>query len=94
VGHADFRLGGRLFASLSPDETWATLNLSPDDQEALVAELPEQFEPLSGAWGRRGWTKVRLQQARVASVRRGIAMALKWITEAAAKTKPRRRPSR
>lgn len=94
MGHADFRLGGRIFASLSPDEDWAALNLTPAQQDALVAEFPEQFEPMNGAWGRRGWTKVRLRQARVSTVRRGISLAIETLTESAAKIKPRRRPSR
>lgn len=94
MGHADFRCNERIFAGLSPDETWATLNLSPDDQEALVAEFPKQFEPLNGAWGRRGWTRVHLKHARVEPVRRGIALALEKLAGDAAKTGPRRRPSR
>ncbi len=94
MGHADFRLAGRIFASLSPDEIWATLNLSPEHQEALVAEFAEQFEPLNGAWGRRGWTRVHLKHARVGPVRQGIALALEKLAGEAARTKPRRRPSR
>lgn len=94
MGHADFRLDGRIFASLAPDESWATLNLSPDDQEALTSEFPEQFEPLNGAWGRQGWTRVHLQAARVGPVRRGITLALKNLAESAKVTKPRRRPGR
>lgn len=94
MGHADFRLDGRIFASLSPDETWAALYLSPDDQARLTSEFPEQFEPLNGAWGRRGWTRVHLGRARVAAVRRGVAMAMAEAGAAVAKAKPRRGPSR
>ncbi|MFZ2873710.1 MAG: hypothetical protein WAZ94_04430 [Phycisphaerales bacterium] len=70
MGHADFRAGGRIFACLAPAERWATLSLSPDDRDALTSDLPEQFEPLIGAWGRgagpgRNWTgrASRLQDA-------------------------------
>lgn len=94
MGHADFRFDGRIFASLAPDESWATLSLSPDDQETLTTEFPEQFEPLSGTWGRRGWTRVHLEAARVGPVRRGIAMALEKRAQSAKPIKPRRRPSR
>ena len=35
-GHADFRSGGKVFATLGyPDETWAMVKLTPDQQEMM-----------------------------------------------------------
>jgi hypothetical protein len=62
-GHPDFRVGGKVFASLGPDEDWAMVKLSPAGQEACVREAPDAFEPFNGAWGRAGCTKVHLAEA-------------------------------
>ncbi len=56
MGHPDFRAGGRIFASLSPDEATGTVKLTPEQQQAMLAAEPRSFRPASGAWGRSGWT--------------------------------------
>jgi hypothetical protein len=64
MGHPDFRVGGKIFASLGyPDETFGMVKLTPDQQEEFVREDPEVFEPVPGGWGRRGCTRVRLEAA-------------------------------
>jgi hypothetical protein len=61
MGAADFRVGGRIFATLaSIREGYGNLMLSPEQQEAFVAELPGIFLPVAGGWGRMGATHVRL----------------------------------
>jgi hypothetical protein len=76
MGHPDFRVGGKIFATLGyPDKAWAMVSLTPDQQEAFVAAEPEVFVPVKGGWGRRGATSVRLRPARVASVRTAVAAA-------------------
>jgi hypothetical protein len=76
MGHPDFRVGGKIFATLGyPDAAWAMLKLTPEQQEALVSAEPLVFAPIKGAWGRAGATNVRLQPAKVASVRLGLALA-------------------
>jgi hypothetical protein len=61
MGHADFRAGGRIFASLgSPDEGWGMVSLMPEQQEDFIALAPDAFRPAAGAWGRQGSTLVRL----------------------------------
>lgn len=62
-GHADFRVGGKVFASLGPDEQWAMVRLTPEGQAARVAAEPHVFQPFNGAWGRQGCTKLVLALA-------------------------------
>lgn len=64
MGAADFRIGGRIFATLaSQDQGYGNLMLTPDQQAELVLELPELFLPIPGGWGKMGATHVRLAQA-------------------------------
>jgi hypothetical protein len=61
MGNADFRAGGRIFASLgSPDAAWGMVSLMPEQQEDFLALAPEAFKPAAGAWGRQGSTLVLL----------------------------------
>jgi hypothetical protein len=53
MGHADFRVEGRIFATLaSQDKGYGNLMLTPELQKAFVDELPEIFLPVAGAWER------------------------------------------
>lgn len=64
MGAVDFRVGGRIFATLaSIREGYGNLMLSPDQQAAFVAELPGIFLPVAGGWGRMGITHIRLAAA-------------------------------
>jgi hypothetical protein len=64
MGSPDFRVGGKIFATLaSQDEGYGNLMLTPEQQEDFVEELPEVFLPISGGWGRMGMTHIRLAQA-------------------------------
>jgi hypothetical protein len=61
MGAPDFRVGGRIFATLaSQEQGYGNLMLTPDEQVAFVEEAPEIFLPVSGGWGRMGATHVRL----------------------------------
>jgi hypothetical protein len=61
MGHADFRVGGRIFATLGvPDEGHGMVALMPEQQEDFIALEPAAFRPAAGAWGRQGSTLVRL----------------------------------
>ena len=60
MGHPDFRVGGKIFATLHADNKWGMVKLTPDQQEKFILENPEVFVPENGAWGRAGCTKVRL----------------------------------
>lgn len=64
MGAPDFRVGGRIFATLaSQSQGYGNLMLTPDQQAAFVAELPEVFVPIAGGWGRMGATHIRLAAA-------------------------------
>ncbi|MBV9008421.1 MAG: MmcQ/YjbR family DNA-binding protein [Verrucomicrobia bacterium] len=74
--HADFRVGGRIFATLGyPDERFAVVLLTPDDQAAFVAAAPNVFSPVAGGWGRRGSTQVTLACADTRNARKAITAA-------------------
>src|SRR6516225_11573227 len=61
MGQADFRVGGRIFATLASEKQgYGNLMLTPEQQAAFVEELPEVFLPVHGGWGRNGATHVRL----------------------------------
>jgi len=75
-GHPDFRVNGRVFASLgAPDDDWGMVALTPEKQDAFLAAAPKAFRPSAGAWGRRGYTCVHLASADRASVHRALGMA-------------------
>jgi hypothetical protein len=60
-GNADFRVGGRIFATLSLErEGYGVLMLNPEQQAGMVADAPEVFSPVPGGWGRNGSTRVLL----------------------------------
>ena len=64
MGAADFRVGGRIFATLaSGHQGYGNLMLSPELQAEFVGELPAVFLPVPGGWGRMGITHVRLEEA-------------------------------
>ena len=64
MGQPDFRVGGRIFATLaSASQGYGNLKLTPEQQAAFVEELPEVFVPIPGSWGRMGMTHVRLVAA-------------------------------
>jgi hypothetical protein len=75
MGHPDFRANGRIFATLMADERSGGLKLTPAEQRALMRAHPKTFHPASGAWGRSGWTMVRLPGADEAAVRGAIVLA-------------------
>jgi len=75
MGHPDFRIRGKIFATLGPDEQWGMVKLTPEQQATFVRDEPETFETFPGAWGRGGSTKVLLDNARVSIVRPALLAA-------------------
>lgn len=64
MGSPDFRIGGRIFATLaSQKQGYGNLMLTPEQQAAFVEEQPEVFVPIAGGWGRMGATHIRLSKA-------------------------------
>lgn len=76
MGHADFRVRGKIFATLSgSEEGLGMVKLPPEEQAAHIKAEPAVFEPSSGAWGRRGCTSVHLKAAKGATLRRAMFAA-------------------
>lgn len=76
MGHPDFRVGGKIFATLGyPSAGWAMVKLMPDQQPDFVHAEPEVFVAVKGAWGRRGATNVRLKAAKKADLRKALEAA-------------------
>jgi hypothetical protein len=75
MDHPDFRVRGKIFATLGPQEAWGMVKLTPEQQAVFVRTEPEVFQPVNGAWGRRGCTHVRLEAANEASVRQALEAA-------------------
>jgi hypothetical protein len=64
MGSPDFRVGGRIFATLaSQKQGYGNLMLTLEQQAAFVGELPEVFLPIAGGWGRMGMTHIVLAKA-------------------------------
>ena len=64
MGQPDFRVDGRIFATLaSAKQGYGNLMLTLEQQAAFVAEMPEVFLPIPGGWGRMGVTHIRLAKA-------------------------------
>ena len=64
MGAVDFRVGGRIFATLaSVKQGYGNLMLDLERQAAFVEELPEVFLPIPGGWGKNGATHIRLAAA-------------------------------
>ena len=74
--HPDFRVGGRIFASLGyPGEDSAMVKLSPEVQNEFVRTSPGVFTPVKGAWGRQGATNINLPAATIKIVREALTAA-------------------
>jgi YjbR len=64
MGAADFRVGGRIFATLaSVSQGYGNLMITPEHQAEFIAERPGLFLPIFGGWGRMGMTHIRLAEA-------------------------------
>ena len=76
MGHPDFRVGNRIFATLHADNEWGMVILTPGQQQRFMADAPRAFVPEKGAWGLQGCTAVRLDA--VDEDLLGEAMTLAW----------------
>jgi hypothetical protein len=79
MSHPDFRVCGKIFATLGPNEEWGMVKLTPELQASLVAAHPKMFKPVNGAWGRRGCTYVSLDEADAKIVQPAVIAAWRHI---------------
>ncbi|MEH3117280.1 MAG: MmcQ/YjbR family DNA-binding protein [Methylorubrum populi] len=79
-GHPDFRVGGRVFATLWVDEERVVVRLTPEARAHWMETAPDAFEPVPGAWGTRGWTSLDLHAAEDGILRHTLLTA--WRTVA------------
>jgi hypothetical protein len=76
MDHPDFRVGGKIFATLdAPTKGWGMVKLWPDQQAEFMKEDPKAFKPAQGAWGLRGATYVHLSVAKKPAARRALIAA-------------------
>ena len=76
MGHPDFRVAGKIFATLGyPGNGWGMVKLTREQQELFVKSQPAAFAPVKGAWGLGGATNVRLRAAKTGAVREALDLA-------------------
>jgi hypothetical protein len=90
MGHPDFRVQGKIFATLRyPDESWGMVKLPPEDQRTFVHAQPEVFIPVKGTWGRQGSTNVRLEAADASTLSHALGIA--WRDASAKRSRKSRK---
>lgn len=92
MGHPDFRVNGRIFATLHPDLHSGMVKLTPDQQQGFVRDNPVAFMPEAGAWGRQGCTRVLLDSVDEDTL--GEAITLAWQNTAKKGVTGRSKPKR
>ncbi len=80
MGHPDFRVCKKIFATLWPADGWGMVKLTREQQAELAKEWPVVFAAVPGGWGERGATRVTLAGARNASQKAAVrgALLLAW----------------
>jgi len=77
-GHADFRVGGKIFATLAlAEDGFGVLLLSPEQQAGMVEDAPDVFSPVPGGWGKKGSTRVHLSKVKPDILEGALRMAWK-----------------
>ena len=75
MAHPDFRVGGKIFATLGPDLTWGMAKLTPAQQQDYLRIDAGNFKPASGKWGTNGATIITLADADAELVRDALHAA-------------------
>jgi hypothetical protein len=93
MGACDFRVGGRIFATLASEKQgYGNLMLTPELQADFVAEQPDMFLPVAGGWGRTGATHIRLAVTNEDVLAGALRTAWKLRVEKNARTERKRAP--
>jgi hypothetical protein len=76
MAHPDFRVGGKIFATLNyPSAGWGMVKLTPEQQREFVIAESAAFTPIKNAWGLKGATNVKLKAVSETELRRALLMA-------------------
>src|SRR5437868_5977716 len=87
MGAADFRVGGRIFATLASEKLgYGNLMLTPEQQAEFIADRPDVFLPIAGGWGTMGATHIRLARADEDTLSGALRTAWKLRVEKNAKS--------
>lgn len=78
MNHPDFRVNGRIFATIHPDGIHGVVMLTPRQQREFVGADPGAFIRIPGAWGRLG-VKVLLKAVKAADA--SAALKLAWLNK-------------
>ena len=93
MGHPDFRVGGRIFATLHHDRRSGMVKLTPEQQRAFIRDDPRAFTPEPGAWGRSGCTAVLLEAVDEETLGEALTLAWRNAAEKPRTKGPKRRRS-
>jgi hypothetical protein len=95
MGSPDFRVGGRIFATLASEKLgYGNLMLTREQQQDFVSEAPEIFLPIAGGWGRMGMTHIRLAKANKDILAGALRTAWQLRIEKNAKTTTKKRTAK
>lgn len=94
MGSPDFRVGGRIFATLaSQNQGFGNLMITPEQQAAFIGDQPDVFVPIAGGWGKMGMTHIRLAATNEDMLAGALHAAWKLRMEKNAKTGGKKRAS-
>ena len=65
----------RIYVTLAADGKTANFKFTPEEQEFKCLLAPKAFQPVTGGWGRQGWTTVTLSEMSVAELRQALEIA-------------------
>jgi len=73
MAHPDFRIGGKIFATLfGTGVDYGMVKLTPEQQQRVIKAKPLIYSPVKGGWGVRGATQVLLKKADKASLTKAM----------------------
>jgi hypothetical protein len=76
MGHADFRVGKRIFATLGyPDTSMGMVKLTALQQAKVTDAAPAIYRPVTGKWGEKGATQLLLRAASAKSLKPALQLA-------------------
>src|SRR5579862_9026342 len=88
MGSPDFRVGGKIFATLaSQKQGYGNLKLTLEQRADFARELPDVFLPVAGGWGRTGMTPYPAGESPRRRSGRSVARRLEAESRAERKSK-------